>query len=491
MTSTLNGNITKSDEILSPELPEITNEDWSEITKESLDSLPQVWTRGLLYLLVFIVSIVLPWSLLSKVDETGTGRGRIEPKDKTVKLDAAVGGTVAEIQVKEGETVKAGQTLLLLESELVKSELRQVQDKLEGQLNRLSQLKSSKNQLIVSLATQQQQNQSQQLEKQAQIDQAQQNINTLKNTYQFQKEERLSQLNQARQTLINSQTTNQLAESSLLSSQREVKRYSQLRQQGVIPEINLVDKQDIAKEKQKLYAQTQSDVQQAKLRLAEQQAHADIEQAKLRLGEQQRSYQTLTLSGQSAVLKIAEQQKSLDTDISSLKSDISQTKRQIDSLKFQLGQREIKASVNGILFQLPIQKPGSVVQVGTMVAEIAQDNSPLIIRAQMATTDSGFLRLGLPVKLKFDAYPFQDYGIISGELIKISPNTIEIDTANGKVAAYNLEISLKKSCIPSANKCIPLRPGDTATAEVIVRQRRIIDFLLDPFKKLQQGGVKL
>ncbi|GCL40421.1 HlyD family efflux transporter periplasmic adaptor subunit [Dolichospermum planctonicum] len=500
MTSTLNGNITKSDDNLSPELPEITNEDWSEITKESLDSLPQVWTRGLLYLLVLIVSIVLPWSLLSKVDETGTGRGRIEPKDKTVKLDAAVGGTVAEIQVKEGETVKAGQTLLLLESALVKSELRQVQDKLEGQLNRLSQLKSSKNKLIVSLATQQQQNQSQQLEKQAQIEQAQQNINTLKNAYQFQKEERLSQLNQARQTLTNSQTTNQLAESSLLSSQREVKRYSQLRQQGVIPEINLVEKQDIAKEKQKLYAQSQSDIQQAKLRLAEQkssyernlrQSHADIEQAKLRLGEQQRSYQTLTLSGQSAVLKIAEQQKSLDTDISSLKSDISQTKRQIDALKFQLGQREIKASVNGILFQLPIQKPGSVVQVGTMVAEIAQDNSPLIIRAQMATTDSGFLRLGLPVKLKFDAYPFQDYGIISGELIKISPNTIEIDTANGKVAAYNLEISLKKSCIPSANKCIPLRPGDTATAEVIVRQRRIIDFLLDPFKKLQQGGVKL
>ena len=500
MTSTLNGNITKSDEIVSQELPEITNEDWSEITKESLDSLPQVWTRGLLYLLVLIISIVLPWSLLSKVDETGTGRGRIEPKDKTVKLDAAVGGTVAEIQVKEGETVKAGQTLLLLESALVKSELSQVQDKLEGQLNRISQLKSSKNQLIVSLATQQQQNQSQQLEKQAQIDQAQQNINTLKNAYQFQKEERLSQLNQARQTLTNSQTTNQLAESSLLSSQREVKRYSQLRQQGVIPEINLVDKQDIAKEKQKLYAQSQSDVQQAKLRLAEQQSSyernlrqsdADIEQAKLRLGEQQRSYQTLTLSGQSAVLKIAEQQKSLDTDISSLKSDISQTKRQIDALKFQLGQREIKASVNGILFQLPIQKPGSVVQVGTMVAEIAQDNSPLIIRAQMATTDSGFLRLGLPVKLKFDAYPFQDYGIISGELIKISPNTIEIDTANGKVAAYNLEISLKQSCIPSANKCIPLRPGDTATAEVIVRQRRIIDFLLDPFKKLQQGGVKL
>lgn len=76
-------------------------------------------------------------------------------------------------------------------------------------------------------------------------------------------------------------------------------------------------------------------------------------------------------------------------------------------------------------------------------------------------------------------------------MLEISPTTIEVDTLNGKVAAYDLEIALKQNCIPSANKCIALHPGDTATAEVIVRQRRIIDFLLDPFKKLQQGGVKL
>ena len=95
------------------------------------------------------------------------------------------------------------------------------------------------------------------------------------------------------------------------------------------------------------------------------------------------------------------------------------------------------------------------------------------------------------VKVKFDAYPFQDYGVIEGKLLKISPTTSEVDTPNGKVAAYDLEIALNQNCIPSGNKCIALRPGDTATAEVIVRQRRIIDFLLDPFKQLQKGGVKL
>ncbi|BAZ33269.1 HlyD family secretion protein [Cylindrospermum sp. NIES-4074] len=507
MTDILNGRVTKpliedtsSQESLPVQLPQVTSEDWSDITKESLDSLPQVWTRGLLYILIVIVSIILPWAILSKVDETGTARGRIEPKDKTIKLDAAVAGTVAEIRVKEGDAVKSGQSLLLLESELVKSELRQAQDKLEGQLNRLSQLKSSKNQLIVSLATQQQQNQSQQLEKEAQVDQARQNINTLRNAYELQKEEKLSQVNQARQTLQYSRTTSKLVESSLASTQREVERYSKLNNAGIVPEINVVEKQDIAKDKQKLYEQSTSDIEQAKLRLTEQQssyernlrqANADIEQAKLRLKEQERGYQTLTRSGQLAVLKIVEQQKNLDTEITSLQAEIAQSKSQIQSLKFQLGQRELKAPVSGTLFQLPIQKAGSVVQLGTMVAEIAPQNSPLIIRAQMATTESGSLQKGLPVKIKFDAYPFQDYGILSGELVEISPNTIEVDTPNGKVAAYNLDIALKENCIPSPNKCIPLRPGDTATAEVIVRQRRIIDFLLDPFKKLQKGGVKL
>lgn len=173
----------------------------------------------------YIRLYILPWAILSKVDETGTAKGRTEPQEKTIKLDAAVAGTVAEIRVKEGESVKNGQTLLLLESELVKAELQQTQDKLEGQLNRLTQLISSKNQLLVSLATQEQQNQYQQLEKQAQIDQARQNLKVIANAYSLHKEEKLSQVNQAKQTLEQSQNSKKLNEVSLAISQRELERY--------------------------------------------------------------------------------------------------------------------------------------------------------------------------------------------------------------------------------------------------------------------------
>ena len=475
-------------------------DDWSHGTKELLDILPQVWTRGLLYFLALFTVIALPWAMFSQVEETGTARGQLEPQGQTFKLDAPVAATVAKIQVKEGEAVKAGQSLLVLESELVQWELQQTQSKLEGESNRLAQLDLLQDQLVVALATQRQQNQAQESEKQAQVHQAQQNLESLKNSYNLQKEEKLAQVRQAQQNIEYSQTAYQLAGIRLTNAQREVQRYQKALKGGIVSAIQVAEREDIAQEKQRVYEQTKSDVAQAKLRLVEQrssyeqtirQAQAEIEQAQLRLKEQKSSYQSLKGSSELAVLKSMEQLKNLETQITTLKADIAQSKSQIDSLEFQLNQRVLEAPIEGTVFRLPIQGEGEVVQPGEMIAEIAPKGTSLLLRAQMGTTDSGSLAQGMPVKMKFDAYPFQDYGIVEGELVKISPTTEEIETPEGKAAAYNLEIQLHQTCIPTPTECIALRPGDTATAEVIVRQRRVIDFILDPFKKLQKGGLEL
>jgi HlyD family secretion protein len=50
---------------------------------------------------------------------------------------------------------------------------------------------------------------------------------------------------------------------------------------------------------------------------------------------------------------------------------------------------------------------------------------------------------------------------------------------------------LNQHCIRKANQCVALRAGDTATAEIVTGQRKIIDYVLDPFKRLSQDGLKL
>ena len=296
-------------------------DEWSHATKELLDILPQVWTRGMLYFLAVFALIALPWAMFSQVEETGTARGQLEPQGQTFKLDAPVAATVAEIQVKEGEAVKAGQSLLVLESELVKWELQQAQSKLDGESNRLAQLELLQDQLVVALATQRQQNQAQELEKQAQVHQAQQNLESLKNSYNLQKEEKLAQVRQAQQNIEYSKTAHQLAAIRLKNAQRELQRYEEASETGIVSGIQVAERKDMEQEKQRVYEQTKSDVEQAKLRWAEQrssyertirQAQGEIEQAQLQLKEQKSSYQSLMGSSELAVLKSMEQLKNLE-----------------------------------------------------------------------------------------------------------------------------------------------------------------------------------
>ncbi len=475
-------------------------QDWFFGTEELLDALPKAWTRSLLYVLVAFAAIVLPWTMLSKVDETGSARGRIEPKGATQKLDSPVGGGVTVVRVKEGETVRAGQLLLELDSDVLRTELQQVVTKLDGLQNRRESLEVLKNQLTLGVSTQQQQNQAQQLAKQSQVEQARQNLDALKAVYNLNKEEKLAQVNQTQQALDSSKAAHKLASVRFQASQEKVPRYQQAYEDGVMSQDRFKDVQQSAKEEYERLVQARSDISMAQEKLKEQQstyqktihqANSEIQQAELRLQEEQRSYQSLIHTGQLAQLKASEQLKELQTQINSLQSEIAQTGSQITSLKIQLQQRVVRSPINGVIFELPITKPGAVVQPGQRVAQIAPKNAGLVLKATMPNQQSGFLKVGMPVKVKFDAYPFQEYGIVPGKVAWISPDSKVTQTPQGNIENFELEIALARQYIQNGNKRIALTPGQTATAEVIVRERRVIDFILDPFKKLQKGGLDL
>lgn len=74
--------------------------EWSYGTEELLDGLPKVWTRSLLYFLMAFAVIGLPWAMLSKIDQTGSAKGRIEPKGATDRIDSQVSGNVSAVKVK-------------------------------------------------------------------------------------------------------------------------------------------------------------------------------------------------------------------------------------------------------------------------------------------------------------------------------------------------------------------------------------------------------
>ncbi|NMG08712.1 HlyD family efflux transporter periplasmic adaptor subunit [Brasilonema sp. UFV-L1] len=474
--------------------------DWYYATEELLDALPRVWPRSVMYLLLSLSGVVLPWAVLSKVDEIGSARGRLEPLKATQKLDSPVSASVTHVNVKEGESVKSDQILLELDSNVLKTDLEQVLKKLEGLQNKLENLELLKKQLTLSMRTQQQQNQAQQSAQLSRIEQAQQNLNSLKSVYNLQKQEKLAKVNQMQRAVESNKAAEKLAGVSFQASQERVSRYEQAWRDGVMSQDRYLETDQLAKENHERLIKARSDTFQTEESLKEQQsayqkmlhqAQSEIQQAELRLQQEQRNYQTQLYTGQLAYLKTEEELKQLQTQIKTLQSEINQTKSQEISLNIQLNQRIVRSPIDGVIFAFPFQKPGAVVQVGQMIAQIAAKGDPLVIRAQLPSQESGFLQVGNPVKVKFDAYPFQDYGVVLGHVSRISPDSKVVETKQGNMEIFEVEITLAQSYIQNGSKRILLTPGQTATAEVIVRQRRVIDYVLDPFKKLQKGGLDL
>jgi hemolysin D len=210
------------------ELPVLADDGWSSVTQENLESLPQVWTRGLLYFLGIFALVALPWALFSKVDETSAARGRLEPKGATIRLDAKSTGTVAAVRVKEGQSVQKGQVLLELESDVLRTDLQQAQAKLSGQINRLAQNELIKNQVISSLAVQAQQNQSQRFEKQAQVAQARQTLSSTEISAPLQEAEKLAEVQKAEANLDAAHRTLKVVREGHQNNLSEIERYQKL-----------------------------------------------------------------------------------------------------------------------------------------------------------------------------------------------------------------------------------------------------------------------
>ncbi len=385
-----------------------------------------------------------------------------------------------------------------------------------------------------SLATLESNSHNQIAEKLAQLNQSSQTLADRQSSYNLQKAEKLTQVRQAQQAIVDAQTNYLLAQNRFKDAQNERLRYQKLYQTGAISEVKAREVGSVALEKnqlftqaaaslqqsklrakeqqenyQKLLQQAQSDIAQARLRLNEQQEgyqsvvmrnQAEIEQAKLRITEQQRGSTSLAKGGNIAVLKTEQQYKEIQSQIATLKSEIERDRAQGRSLLGQLKKYTIQADLDGTIFELPIAREGSVVQPKQLLAEIAPDRGDLVFKGEIPATQSESLRSSLDkdqtasaiqkdVKLKFDEFPFESYDVVPGKLAWISPNSKLTQAAAGAtIASYDIEVQLGQSCIKHENSCLPFKSGQPATAEIVIRNRRIIDFILDPFRKLNSGS---
>lgn len=245
--------------------------------------------------------------------------------------------------------------------------------------------------------------------------------------------------------------------------------------------------------------QAQTDLHRKRLRAQEEELQA-IEQSLVLAKEELDAMERLEASGdasKSEVLKARRQVNDLTAqgtnkrnafrqeaqlEHAKARADLAQTEQVLAQRSEALESTYLRAPMAGIVKNVRLTTMGAVLKAGDELMQIVPTNDTLIIEAKVKSADVAFLRNGLRANVKLDAYDYTLYGSLKGQVVYISPDTLEEDLKRDETPYYRVHVETRESDATDKAR-LDVRPGMTATVEIITGERSVATYLLKPLRR--------
>ena len=107
----------------------------------------------------------------------------------------------------------------------------------------------------------------------------------------------------------------------------------------------------------------------------------------------------------------------------------------------------------------------------------------------MRNTDRGDIHVGRMAKLRFAAFPYQEYGALEGEVIEVAPDSMKMPadapastSTDGPV--YKVTVSLSKLQLENNRHQVGIvQLGMAAQADIVVKESPLIFLVLNEIKE--------
>ena len=424
---------------------------------EVTETPPSPTGRLIMWTVLVLVVVALAWSFLGHINEVAVAAGKVIPSGQIKTVQVKNKGIVKEINVEEGQIVQEGDVLVVLDPTTTSADYDSLRKRAAYYKLDLQRLTAELTQqpfvpeedpdlephdLAAEMALYQSRTSDYRTQRQSRVDVIEQKIARL----------------QATQA-----TYEKYAQVLAIEQEKEV-RLTELSEQNAISEFQLLEQQSRTIEYAK-NAQSELDSLNS--------IKAEIAEAQQNLANVDASYH------KDIMTAMVEAKKEYYTVTEAIKKAEEDSRMSI-----------IYAPITGRVYNLNIHTLGGIVTDAQPLMQLVPEDAKLEFEVYADNKDIGFVKVGQEAEVKVETFNFQKFGMYKAEVQEISADAVNEPSDQQKHMKYKLLLDPTSNDINVYGEPAKLEVGMNVSAEIKIKEKRIIDFFLDPFRRYTSEALR-
>lgn len=418
-----------------------------------IESLPLA-SHMILWLSAAFVFIAIIWANFATLDEVAHAEGRVIPSGQIQVVQNLEGGILSEVNIKAGDSVSAGQILLLLDDTRFASSFR------EGTLSvltlraRVARLEAEIDEIpftsIPGFSEEHQDILDDEILLYMSRQQELESSLSILRQQRTQYEQGLAELKAAK---------NKLTRNAALAK-KELEITAPLVKSGAVSQVELLRLQAAVNDSLGQLEETS---------IAIPGSEAAVAEANQKIAERRQQFQSAT-----------------QAELNEAKTDLSRLNISNVALEDRVNRTTVKSPVDGTVNQVLVNTIGAVIKPGMDLIEIVPSNDTLLVEAHIRPSDIAFIHPGGKATVKLTAYDFSIYGGLDSVLEVISADSITDERGEN---FFRIRVRTSKNHLGTSENPLPIIPGMVATVDIMTGQKTVMDYILKPLKRAQAAAL--
>ena len=156
--------------------------------------------------------------------------------------------------------------------------------------------------------------------------------------------------------------------------------------------------------------------------------------------------------------------------------------------ELQIQYETVLAPGSGVIFESKAA-PQGVLNRGERIMKIVPQDK-LLADVWVTNKDIGYIKVGQKAKIRVAAYDYTEFGEIEGKIIAIDADVLPPDQEVNSYR-YGVKIELDRNHLVRKNISVPVISGMAITANIKLRDKRLISIVSDIFSDNEEAIIQL